>query len=77
MNKNQKYIVIVSPQAQIELKTSKEFYESKQAGLGINFVNEIDTTIKRIMVGIDYDQGKLRKGEFWISLHADFIMQLD
>ncbi|MFN8256254.1 MAG: type II toxin-antitoxin system RelE/ParE family toxin [Bacteroidales bacterium] len=43
------YEIIISPEAEQELNISKEFYESKQAGLGKRFVKEVDNTINRII----------------------------
>jgi len=40
--------IIISPEAENELNISKEFYESKQEGLGKDFVKEVDKTIDRI-----------------------------
>jgi hypothetical protein len=42
------YEIIISPEAENELNISKEFYESKQEGLGKDFVGEVDNTINRI-----------------------------
>jgi hypothetical protein len=39
------YEIIISPEAENELNISKEFYESKQEGLGKDFVGEVDNTI--------------------------------
>ena len=46
--KKKQYEIIVSPEAEIELTISKEFYESKQESLGKDFVKELDNTFNRI-----------------------------
>jgi hypothetical protein len=46
--KKKQYEIIISPEAEIELNISKEFYESKQEGLGKDFIKEVDNTIDRI-----------------------------
>ncbi len=46
--KKKQHEIIISPEAENELNISKEFYESKQEGLGKDVVKEVDNTIDRI-----------------------------
>jgi plasmid stabilization system protein ParE len=49
MNENKKYKLILSPEAEKELKISSEFYEGRQPGLGKDFVSEVKKTFERIV----------------------------
>jgi len=47
--KNQNYELIISPEAVEEFNASIEFYKSKKENLDIEFVNEIEKTLDRIV----------------------------
>jgi len=49
MNENKKYKLILSQEAEKELKISFEFYEERQSGLGNDFVSEVKKTLERIV----------------------------
>jgi plasmid stabilization system protein ParE len=49
MNERKKFRLIISPDAEKEVKISFEFYEERKAGLGKDFVSEVNLTIERIV----------------------------
>jgi hypothetical protein len=40
--------LIINPFAELDLHSSVEFYELQKAGLGKDFIFEVETTLKRI-----------------------------